>query len=377
MEIGTLVAHAVLGKALEEVVHKLHANVMKEVEPRIRSLEDRLHGIEEKLDRQLAADLKAGLTFLRLGELINARDALIKAEAAEPNAAAARFWLSVILLKLGREDLAVERFRGALQLNPFVVPRSLPAALQIPAGSSAEEAVIRDNVPAVKWGKGKWLNKVKVDNAPFSGWKDRLNTYYFRSRRLLWGNLQAQIVKASASGGNLVVMWKLNDRVDYSLMQKGKYIDGVIQGGKYLVSAFSIAAGYPLWHRDLTGKYLNFATPAYAVLHRFEEPKGYELLDIHTGRVKATMSEDYFNTVFLTDDPEKENELYDRSNVWVKVGRFEYVPSPAPNYQKKFTLRKTATDPFGLELYSYEMTNACVYYGGKRIECNATIRRLT
>jgi tetratricopeptide (TPR) repeat protein len=377
MDIGTLVAHAVLGKALEEVVHKLHANVMKDVEPQIKSLENRLQGIEEKIDRQLAADLKAGLTFLRLGELINARDALIKAEANEPNAAAARFWLSVVLLKLGREDLAVDRFQSALQLNPFIVPRNLPAALQIPTGPNAEEAIIRANVPAVNWGKGKWLNKVKVDNAPFSGWKDRLNTYYFKSKRLLWSNLQAQVVKASASGGNLVLMWRLNDRVDYLIVQNGKSIDGVIKGGKYLVSAFSLAAGTPLWHRDLTGKYLNFATPAYAVLHRFEEPKGYELLDIHNGRVKATMSEDYFNTVFLTDDPEKDNELYDRSNVFVKVGRFEYIPSPAPNYQKKGTFRKTATDPFGLDLYSYEMTNACVYYGGKRIECNATIRRLS
>jgi len=110
------VANELVSRLLDKGIEELRGDVNE----RFSIVEERLSSLEEQVEWALAAPLKAALIHLKSGELEKARDNLILADAGDPHAAAAKWWLAVVLAREGRQGEAAKKMKEALLLNPFV-----------------------------------------------------------------------------------------------------------------------------------------------------------------------------------------------------------------------------------------------------------------
>src|SRR5271165_6599302 len=116
--VASKIADQLMDRVIESFRHRLDAEYS--------ALLDRLASIDAKIDAQLLAPLKSGLTFLQLGDLGNALVEFVRAQAVDPYAASSALCLGLLLQKLGRSEEGRRFIDESLQLNPFIVEGLVP-----------------------------------------------------------------------------------------------------------------------------------------------------------------------------------------------------------------------------------------------------------
>jgi tetratricopeptide (TPR) repeat protein len=195
LEIVTVIGSKILDLTVDKIVDRLGDHL----EPQMRLIDQSLESIEEKVERELAIHLNAALIFLQSKAHQSARHELVMAVAADPHAAAAKFWYAVVLYMDGERELARSEYAKALLLNPFLGQNadSAPDALH---------GVLEYRAPLVRWTvklnekrfikKYLWGNWIRKQIASWSGGG--------------WGFREfAAIEKISCSGGNPVIFWRV------------------------------------------------------------------------------------------------------------------------------------------------------------------------
>src|SRR5258708_25598305 len=253
MTIDLVVAKALQGlaqKALDVISSRLADSALDRLKPHLSRLETRIASLESTLkdhdEQTRVLHLKAGFAQLMLGNLIEARNELIRAEASDPCGALARFWLSLVLYREGRRQPAADRLAEALQLNPFIGELAL--------GESLEWAVFQSGAPSAS--APVWqvdFNTMRAALALRKRWLTLFRMGLIPSRS------QAAIANISVSGINPVIEAMLGG----DLRNKP---EGVI-------CVLDASSGTPVSYDLLDGQRLAFAPPRFVILQS-PQPEG-------------------------------------------------------------------------------------------------------
>lgn len=268
------VASYLVSKVADEVYDVLKGRLSGEITAvgdRLGQIEERLSRLDLKLDQQLMAPLRAGLTFLKLGQLEKAVDQFVHADAVEPDSAVAKFWLGISLISTGKDKAGRDFLLSAIELNPFVAsgfigshtapdPLTLTSAM---ANAKSTWAVVLHSRPVLgKLPKSKgWLKGV-FSEAPTP-------------------RVSASISKASTICGELALGWLLGD----DLRSKAETV----------VSLFDLRSGRARWHKLGSNLELVLSTPHFVVM---KDGAVFKLLSLDGGRKKRVLNPEYFTVMF-------------------------------------------------------------------------------
>lgn len=237
----------------------------------LRPLLAQMEGVAAAADRQLLLPLKAGLTFLRLGDHRLAVEELVRAQAADEYAAVASFWLAVALAVTGREDNARHHLRAALALNPFLVRGGiLELGAETPAGSVQTESTM-----------AAWtVNVAKLEVGAKVGRIGRI----FRK----WRSRSAAVLCASTAGDSLVFHALLGSRTLPTVKHQvgeASAIGAVDRRGEWR------------WVRRC-GEELILSSARVAVVRDLSSGR-YRLIDLTHGQVLRDWAPEYFAVSFF------------------------------------------------------------------------------
>ncbi|MBV9925639.1 MAG: tetratricopeptide repeat protein [Acidobacteria bacterium] len=349
MSFIELIAEPVITTLIEKLVSTAIEKIFEELRPGTQSVETRLDNIQKILEMNQATHLKAALSFLRLGELEKARDAFIHAEASDRLGAVARLYLSILFTKEGKVDLARERLKVALGINPFIIKFTEP--LQLSADNNPPHAL----TPARSWSR-QLNSKSFVNSVP-------------RPKNTLLRLLKGQgkygaISTVSCSGGDIAVSWRLGN----------DFLEPPDDGGR-IISMINLTNGSCVWTTTVTDSELFFATPNHVVLKSSKSPAKYFFLSMSNGEMQREVSPEYFETIFCPSANEvRQSDEFKRSNQMmptsasIKVHKERYT---AIEYKKKNFLQKwfwptveykyesaaVLTDPFDLGIFRIRASN--------------------
>jgi len=268
---------AVISKTLEASLDK----VISQFASQDRAIAERMASMDEKLERLLAAHLKAASTFLRLGRFEQARDELVMAEANDPLSAVAKFWLGLVLVRAGMHDLGTEKCTEAFSMNPFVAGPNFLANQPVAELSEETTKLIQP-----------WAHDL-TDDTLFEQFQ-RQHTKI--RRRSSYKKANTAVRQVSCNGLYALVLWNID--TEYAAAYPSEIeTQSSSWHGQSFVSGFHIPRGTCLWHRHAHDLDLSYATPEFAIL-RLRENGRRRLLDVTSGVEKGEMSESYFRTVF-------------------------------------------------------------------------------
>jgi hypothetical protein len=288
MDPAALIANIIISRTFGTIIETVKSGLKEVLEPEFRSLERRINDLHASVQLQQAMWLKSGLTFLKLGEVVKARDEFIRAEASDKRSAVARFYLSLLLAYEGKLELAREKLHDAILINPFVSLLELRKWDRLPANYKS-----KSKLPSKKW--ARHLNSEQSIKAiPES--------QHWVYKFLLDIGDKGAITKCSCSGGGPVISWRLNSQFDFD------------DDHKRVISALDFSTGKILWSSVVADKELHLVTPTYVILKTNSE-NSYDLLSIKNGKSEGAMSADYYETVFCPDPGELQKlEEFKRSN---------------------------------------------------------------
>jgi tetratricopeptide (TPR) repeat protein len=346
------IVEAISSEVLERILDKFANQMTGDLDDRIQSLEEDLHGIERKVERQLAVHLKAGFTFLKMGDLQNARTEFVRAEAADPYAATAKLWLSAMLFKDGQWDFAMKMCRRALLLNPFVGYHPSSYSNLFSATHSNVKLQLRSEIWSLQLKDKRFVDKF-LKQPLLKTWLKALKAEF--SSKFAYRS-QVAVRKVSCSGGNPVVFWRLGS--------------DLLTEYEEIVSAFELANGKCLWNKFVRKEELCFATPLLVVLKSKEPAGGYELIDLQTGKRMAKMGTEYYKTVFCPNESYLyQVEPYEKSNVTMTDSIAAEARSRDDSRKDAFIVAifdhdtipfeesRTCSDPFGGNHFEICVTN--------------------
>ncbi|MFL6389392.1 MAG: tetratricopeptide repeat protein [Terriglobales bacterium] len=264
-------------KAIDLLVGKIADRLGEQLRPQLELIDQRLMRMEPKIERLLAIHLNAALIYLQSGDYQSARPELVKAVAADPYSAAAKFWYGITLYMNGQPNLGKNEIAKALLLNPFVGQNEEVPTYEI------------DTILETRAAAGTWILKLNdkkfLKQLPQPNWFSRLFTNWWGGG---WGYQKfAAIVKVSCSAGYPVVFWRLGSNL--------------FREYEYFVTALDLVSGACLWN-ERTRDQLCFATPRVVILRSTDPGNGYSLLDMKTGSVVAEMGAEYYRTVFSPNE---------------------------------------------------------------------------
>jgi tetratricopeptide (TPR) repeat protein len=307
ISIIEVVVHKLIGQGVEHITKSLG----EQVGTQIAALNERMARIENMLEMELARHVKTGLTFVELGEFSKARDAFVKAEAIDPNAATAKLWLAKLLVVEGYGKPAFRRYVEALLLNPFLE--------HVPPSNDLND------VMRATWGR-------ELDHWVATKFGNRVRAW------LTYSVPDETVVSKMSCGGlNPVVQWSL--------------------GGKTVLSAFRLSDGECLWNRRCREEQtLCFATPRRVITRLLGPPEEYELLDPESGKTLRRMGSEYFHVVFGPAEAELQTlQPFTASNQAMRVPEMAEVQAVGSYEGVDDT--KLCTDPFGGQLFQVSLTN--------------------
>jgi len=254
-------------KLISYVLDSTLKMMFEETDSRLAGIEGRIGNIQQVMEWQNAAPLRAAISYMRIQEHVKARDELIRAEATDPRGAVARVLLGRLLAKEGKHDAATERFWDALLINPFalqIIDPSLLTGMSQPSHSS------------VTWAA------TMTDKSYFKGLK-RLGFW----ERLSGERDQWALARMGHCGGTLVISW-------YSTPHS---IDDDTEGTK-LLSSVEASSGRCLWSRNADKESLILVTPRFVVTERASTHGHYIFTDSVSGSPQGEMIGNYFRTSF-------------------------------------------------------------------------------
>jgi hypothetical protein len=309
MSYVPLISEALASQVLHWIVSKLEEGLSTRIKSEVDLIEERLVRIEEKIEKNMAMHLRAGLSFMRMGNWREAKNEFVRAEAVDSHSAMAKFWLGLILYRGSSKKLAAEKLRDSLHMNPYIIPSSIMTLEQLQKKFS-----LKPNSRAT------WTIDLTSSSCP--------------------DNLQYKTINAvSLSGGN-----------------------PVLDAGLGVIAAVDISNGKYLWSKDTyvdrgmwkdgIWKELYFATPYYVVLKSHETPTTYELLDMQTGRSKTTMGQEYFEAIFCPNNSQlTQLDAFKRANCKVESSHtkvLKFAQTAYKNRKARLPLLKRVTH----EIYS-------------------------
>ena len=328
-----LLSEIVLSHVFDAIGSKLYDCLMAELRPHLQSIEDRLSRIEKTLEAQNAAPLKDAFFHLSLDEFSKARDRLISAASLEKYGAVARFWLSALLYREGKTEMAARQFSEAIQLNPFVVPPTL-----LPLARAFDLPISHTHWRRRMNGLGaelRWKYFVDLSRGP------RL-LQRFRPQSYFDTHIGGVIYSASFGGFHPVVEWAVGQ--------------SPFAEHNPILSAFDFMTGKPLWHRQHDQGTLHFATPRLVILRGEDKDGGYTLLNTLTGEVAGQMSAEYFEAVFAPAYGVSSDQ-FSRCNVRMDVDKSSLRVAVRDSQGGHYEEDRHATDPFGWGTYRLSLQN--------------------
>jgi len=231
-------------------------------------------------ERQLGMWVKAGLTHLQIGEISEARDEFIRAEASDKRNATAKLYLAMILAQTGKLDVALVKLREAITINPFIVILFTPDNLKLP-GSFGKIAETLPQAWSCQLSDIRFTENLIDDNSILSN---------------NWN--QSTFHAMSLSGGLLVFSLRLHDAstINDKLFWGG--IDTINTGfGERTLVCFDPNTGKLKWCVAMPDKELVFATPTYVVLKT--EKAAYDFHETSNGIYSSSMGQEYFESIFF------------------------------------------------------------------------------
>ena len=324
-------------RILNLVVTKVEQGVVEALSPQIRTIEDRLDAItahvgslERKVDMELAEHLRAATTYMRLREFCNARNELISAEAVDDRSAVAKLWLSIMFGVEHKPEIAIEKMKGALALNPFIVQLLVPSldfTQNVFSNSDIRDAA---HVPSHGWSitvnkinaslnkpsryKIGWLSKILNDRASDEGW--------------------CALDAVSLSEEIVIVTWSAGKSDSPGCTDR-------------FLAAFELSSGKLLWVHPLSAHLeLFFAAPRFLVMKSQEADECYKFLDMRTGASASSMSEEYFELTFCPNSAKLHGlQGFIKSNTSMPL-----------KYETQ-TDRRVLMDPFEKGVYFVQVVN--------------------
>jgi hypothetical protein len=339
----SLVPSAVCTSAVEKLASLALDRLLKDLEPGIVTLEQRIANLQFGIELQHAMWLKAAMSFLQLGDLDQARDDLVRAEASDPRSAVARLYLGIVLARQGRAEIARERLSDALNVNPFV---TLGTGVELFEGSQPVEARAQ-----------RWERHLNAE-----GFNKSLPRPEGVIARLLSPVGDGGAVESvSTSSGTIVCRWGVSDNFSGDPTQM-------------FLSAIDMVTGRTIWTLRMDDAELYFATPAFTVL-KCQPPSPYRFHSTRTGEPVGDMGSTYFETVFCPDRKTVEaTPAFLRANCTMvppadvlnrkieaekaeeaKLGFWKRLFSPGFKYACEDT--RDLFDPFGLGLFHVKVKN--------------------
>ena len=269
------VASYLVSKVADEVYDRLRGRLSGEIAAvgdRLEQIEGKLSQLDTKVDQQLMAPLRAGLTFLKLGQPEKAVDQLVHAHAVEPDSPVARFWLGICLIGTGKNKEGKDFLLSAIELNPFVASgfiesRTASDALTLTssmANAKSTWAVMLESRPVLgKLPKSKgWLKAMFSEKAP----TPRVST---------------SISKASTICGELALGWLLGEDLRST--------------PETVISLFDLRSGEARWHKLGSNLELALSTPRFVVI---KDGPVFKLLSLDGGQEKKVLNPEYFTVMF-------------------------------------------------------------------------------
>jgi hypothetical protein len=269
-------------------------------ENEIPEIKTKLDNIQNMQEMQLAMWLKAGLTHLQIGEIREARDEFIRAEASDKRSATAKLYLAMILAQTGKLDLAMEKLREAITINPFIVILSLPDNLTLP-DSVGKIVEIMPQTWSCQLNSTRFTKNLSDGNSILS--------------RLFPSGSQGTIHNISFSGGLLVFSLRLhNSSMIFDKLFWGGPDPRDTDFGERTLVCFDPNTGKLKWSVATPNKELVFATPTYVVLKT--EKATYDFYETPNGIYSSTMGQEYFESVFFPSFASiSKHKEYLRSNI--------------------------------------------------------------
>ncbi len=341
-------------KVFDELCTRLKEGLKADLAAQAQLLVDRLDRIEEKIDRQLALPLKAGVTFLRLGKLEEAITELVRAESADAYSSVAKLWLGVALLSDGNATAALGYIEHAILLNPFVASQIVASYDEFFPSSIMQLNSARPTQWVQQLPNEEVLGTLKSD------WTTGLKTLGKELGSGFAARRSAGISAISISGKHPVICWRLGGDLSYDYDE--------------VTSVFDMDTGRCLWSVLTKNTVLCFATLRHAILRAGTEPIQYEFRDLETGKMARLMTRDYFETVFCpaTIDLQalgvftKSNKrmmeasvAYGKTRVELRKGWRSFLRSFVDHDHDYLTLEETELldDPFRFGPHSFRVVN--------------------
>jgi hypothetical protein len=351
MDILALGAGWFTGKLLDLAYSRLGTSVLTVANPQLQQMDAQLDRLQDTLERQSTAQLRAAMTFLQLGETEKARDRLVEAEALDNDLGAVpKFILSLLLYRHGHKDLAAQKFREAAKVNPFVTLVPLDSENVLDTGNDLD--MLRSGVaPLVEHRTWKKAMERITHETRGDGWWQTYKTLTGRSDA-------SAIIAASLSGGYPVVQWQTSENFAEDTL--------------LFVSAFNMDSGACTWKKQVRNRLLIFAASGYVILRCTKPPRDFEVLDQRNGDVVRRVSDAYFETVMSPSlNAVQHSQSFRRSN-----GRFQsrrqvlertsqssgfidrLFSSASHSPLSDYTQAVALEDPFNMRAYHLQLTNA-------------------
>lgn len=282
--INTLIK-SVADKLLDALVEQT-CDILRGTRDDIAAIRSQLDIIQSNQEMQLASSLKAGLSYLQLGQRQRAIDSFVKAEADDSRNAVVKVILALLIAQDRKTDFAVDRMCEALQMNPFIVYAMFPDnaphvdGLDMP-GSGTEEW-------SLDLSDKQYLATLET--------KKKLMEKFIRS---LVGGCST-ILAASASGSQVVINFRVHR--PHILWERGIFWSWKLRGfkprfnaGDEFVAAMAWGSGTVNWVHQIVDGRLLFATPYWTIIQMDEG--SFRLLRSTDGMPASTMGANYFATV--------------------------------------------------------------------------------
>lgn len=235
----------------------------------------RLAALDAKVDAQLLAPLRSGLTFLRLGNLDDALVEFVRAQAVDPYAPSSALCLGLLLQRMGRSAEGKRFVDESIHLNPYIVDGLIP------------EASLEPGLSLFMSRPSRQIWRISLLDKSFLVELPRRPMHF---PELFAERASAAVRHISTAALHPIVSWILGGNL---LGSPEKY-----------VSAFDVETGNCLWNLSSADSTLCFVTPRFVVLKSDGEAPLFKLVDVEKGRVLRTMSEEYFRLAFLGGHPE-------------------------------------------------------------------------
>jgi hypothetical protein len=299
MEVVSVIGTALVKRAVSGVAEKYGAALGEPFRSELQAVRAKVDEIKSLLESERVALLHDGFDFIMQGDLDAARISLTRAKNREPQSPVVRFWLGAVLACQGR-DGAAQEFTRAVELNPLVVP------------------------PGLGWIFDFEHVRAAIDG--LSGWKT-----IRRRRHVIFASLGAidPIVVYETTGNEQIYSWAVCHDINTGEEKWRSWLEYPLRG-------FGLD---PLVD-------ISFATPTVLVGRCNDK---HLLWSTKTGRHLGSMSDDYFNALFLP--PYADVARLSASNgsqivVWNSYSPLRALKSRGPTRREPQSMVIDVEDPF-------------------------------